>query len=248
MSKSQLYENFHKYSSVVKKVIGNNNFTYFNLLFILKKYYKYQLNEKTTVLDLGCGTGTISFYLAQKGFNVLGVDISKRALQLANKSAGELGLKNKVRFIRKDISKLNLGEKKFNLIICSEILEHLEKEKIILNKIYAYLRKNGVLIVSVPSKKAPLYRWGLANEFDKKVGHLRRYTKEEVIKLLIENKFIIKKVLKTEGLIRNSLFLIKNLGFIIKFIRGPLPYAFNCVDSLFIPILGESQIFVVATK
>ena len=66
------------------------------------------------VLDVGCGEGYISIYLASKGFNVTGIDISGNAVRLAKKHAQEVGIKCKfLRLDWKDIGSLP----KFDFII-----------------------------------------------------------------------------------------------------------------------------------
>ncbi len=57
----------------------------------LKKDQKYRVEDKK-VLDLGCGTGRNSNYLADKGNSVIGIEISKTALGLAKERAREMGL------------------------------------------------------------------------------------------------------------------------------------------------------------
>lgn len=48
-----------------------------------------------SVIDLGCGTGTASLYLARLGFEVYGVDISQKAIEIANENKKNLGLSAK---------------------------------------------------------------------------------------------------------------------------------------------------------
>jgi len=57
----------------------------------LKKEEKYKVEDKT-VLDLGCGTGRNANYLAERGNNVIGIEISKTAIVIARARASELGL------------------------------------------------------------------------------------------------------------------------------------------------------------
>jgi SAM-dependent methyltransferase len=57
----------------------------------LKKEEKFLLENKT-VLDLGCGTGRNANYLAERGNNVIGIEISQTALELAKSRARELGV------------------------------------------------------------------------------------------------------------------------------------------------------------
>lgn len=57
----------------------------------LKKEQKYRLEDKK-ILDLGCGTGRNSNYLAEKGNKVLGIEVSKSAISLARERARDLGI------------------------------------------------------------------------------------------------------------------------------------------------------------
>lgn len=57
----------------------------------LKKEQKYKVEDRN-ILDLGCGTGRNSNYLAEFGNKVIGIEISKTALDLAKKRAKEIGI------------------------------------------------------------------------------------------------------------------------------------------------------------
>lgn len=58
------------------------------------------------LLDLCCGNGRISIYMAKKGFNAVGVDISRAFLEDAERKAREHGVSNLVTFLEGDIRKL----------------------------------------------------------------------------------------------------------------------------------------------
>ncbi|MGQ9625130.1 MAG: class I SAM-dependent methyltransferase [Candidatus Bathycorpusculaceae bacterium] len=66
------------------------------------------------ILDLCCGNGRISIYMAKKGFKALGVDISKTFLEDANKKAQEHGVSYKTKFMEGDIRKLKEVLKEFH--------------------------------------------------------------------------------------------------------------------------------------
>jgi len=55
-------------------------------------------------LDIGCGTGTNAVYLAQHGFSVLGIDVSRRAIALARRRAEQVGVT--CDFVTGDVSRL----------------------------------------------------------------------------------------------------------------------------------------------
>jgi len=62
------------------------------------------LSTGDRVLDVGCGTGTDSIWLAQQGYEVVGVDIAPRSIELARVRAQNFGVSN-IRFVVGDILK-----------------------------------------------------------------------------------------------------------------------------------------------
>lgn len=66
-------------------------------------------------LDLGCGTGTSSIYLAQHGWQVTGVDFSPKAIDLARDKARQVGIQ--VDFQLNDVTRLDFLREPFNLIL-----------------------------------------------------------------------------------------------------------------------------------
>jgi len=207
------------------------------------------LEGKENILDVGCGVGTIDFFMANKGKKVTGIDISYKAITLCKANAKLLNLSGRLDFFSGDFLSLRISGK-FDLIICIEVLEHIKEDNLVIKKIYELLARNGVLILSVPSKNAPLYKIGLATEFDKKVGHLRRYSFEDLESLITGEGFFAKEVIKTEGLLRNLLFLNKTAGMIVRVLNrvGFLSDIVTFFDNLSIPLFGESNIIIVARK
>jgi cyclopropane fatty-acyl-phospholipid synthase-like methyltransferase len=57
-------------------------------------------------LDLGCGTGTNAITLAQRGFDVTAIDVSRRAIALAQRKARSAQLTDRIRFARGDVTLL----------------------------------------------------------------------------------------------------------------------------------------------
>lgn len=69
------------------------------------------------VLDLGCGDGTTAIPSAQRGADVLGVDIASNLVTAGNRRAGEMGLDN-IKFQQGDASDLNeLSDDSFDLVV-----------------------------------------------------------------------------------------------------------------------------------
>lgn len=199
------------------------------------------------MLDVGCGTGTIDFYIASKGISVLGIDVSTKAIDVARKSSYNLHVEKNARFKCIPFTKFKT-RKKFDLILCSEVLEHLTDDVGSVKKMFGLLKKGGLVIASSPSTSAPLYRMGMLKNFDLEVGHLRRYTQESFKSIFIKNRFIILESQLTESIIRNLLYSSKYLSWLIRFIRGYVSILVNSIDLCLVKIFGESQIFIVAKK
>lgn len=85
---SLIYEVYHSKRNVQTRIIEDDDFTYQNILHFLKKYRI----KNQVMLDIGCGVGTIDFYLAKKGAKVTGIDVSKNGIDTANKNLANLGM------------------------------------------------------------------------------------------------------------------------------------------------------------
>lgn len=120
------------------------------LCFIHKNLEK-TLSRKGKVLDVGCGNGNISRHLGYLGYEVLGVDISDKSIELAR----SLNNLPNVQFEVKSAEELKAGEARFDAIICSEVLEHLHDPGSLLDELYELLNDEGILIVTVPNGMGP---------------------------------------------------------------------------------------------
>jgi len=244
------YNEFHKKSKIQKKPIKRNNFTYRLIIREVEKILLKIKRNNVIILDYGCGIGTLAFYLASKGYNITGVDVSPLSIRLCNKSAKEMNLSGLAKFnLNKDfLKKLKKTSGKFDLIICSEVIEHVQNDIKLLKKLSGILNKGGYFLLTTPSKNAPLFKMGLAKLFDIRVGHLRRYTEKDLTKKVEKASFKIIKVIKTEGIIRNSLFLFPIFGNLVRFIKGPISDIVTFVDKISLKLFGESDIYVVCQK
>ncbi len=229
----------------LEKIISEKSFTYKPLF----KNIRSVLKKNSKVLDIGCGEGNIGLLLAQKNNDVTGVDISSKAISVAQKKAKILNLKDKTTFLVQDAHYLKL-KNKFDIAICIEVLEHVKDDTRIIKNIYKQLKKTGTLIITVPSKNAPLYKLKSIKAYDQKIGHLRRYSAKTLSNKLKEGKFKVLKIKKTEGIIRNFLFFTSYGTFLLKIInRFPLfTKVFEKTDNLFLKIFKESQITIIAKK
>lgn len=207
---------------------------------------KYVVDRKN-IIDIGCGAGTLCFYIANKGINVLGIDISSSAINVCQKSSRSLNLDKLAKFKVVNFPEESVGEK-FDLVILTEVIEHINNDSLALEKIFNMLNKGGVAIITTPSLNAPLYKLGYANNFDKKVGHLRRYTIESLSKKCEDSGLRVIETEKVEGILRNFLFLNPFAGKFVRFIKYFMSDVVTFIDNILILFFGESNIVVVVKK
>ena len=103
-----------------------------------------------TILDLGCGTGKISALLAQKGFNIVGVDNSVEMLTEADQKLRKLNIKASL--YKQDIRNLKIPEKVDIVISTFDTLNYLLTEEDLLktfSNTYEVLNNNGLLIFDI---------------------------------------------------------------------------------------------------
>ncbi len=241
---TKIYEDFHKNTKAQKQIIPDYNFTYRIILPIINSYFK--MGGKV-ILDIGCGSGTISLYLSSLGNRVHGIDISKKAILSCKKSAKDLMLNN-ASFEILDFPSKKIEKSKYDSILLLEVIEHIQNHQKALELITQALKPGGLLILSTPSKNAPLYKLGLLSNFDSRVGHLRRYSENEITTLIKSSGLSVIKVIKNEGILRNFLFTNKYAGQLVRLIKFQLVDIVSFLDKLSLRFFGESDFIVIALK
>ena len=142
--------------------LKNSLFNYLNRKkSIEEEVKKLELDFKNIkILDIGSGISPVSPFPN----NTIFIDKSKKAVSVLKKQGKEAGVG--------DITKLEIQEK-FDIVLCSEVLEHVKDYEKALREIKRVLKSNGRVILTVPCYKK---YWGFDDEF---VGHYRRFEPEE---------------------------------------------------------------------
>jgi len=100
------------------------------------------------ILDVGCGTGVnVTLPLANAGYSVMGLDFDPASIDRARQLAR--GLKN-IECVCGSIESLQ-SQWAFDVVICSEVLEHLQKPAVLVRQVAASLKDGGLLLVTVPN-------------------------------------------------------------------------------------------------
>lgn len=102
------------------------------------------------ILDIGCGTGTDANYIASKGFEVIGIDLSEEMLNIAKKKFPHID------FRIADMRKLSFENEQFDGIFVAFSLFHIPKKDVpnTLADLYDLLKPNGAIYIAIQEGKS----------------------------------------------------------------------------------------------
>lgn len=139
------YDRYKNYADKIKnqskplEFLKNQELAYAGVFNVIKKF-----KTPKRILEIGCGEGYLSFALKNEGHSVTGIDISREAIFSAKKKFGNF-------FHNKDIKDLSNFEK-YDVIIATEVIEHLINPKEFLQDCKKHLSKKGIIILTTPNK------------------------------------------------------------------------------------------------
>jgi 2-polyprenyl-3-methyl-5-hydroxy-6-metoxy-1,4-benzoquinol methylase len=112
-------------------------------------------------LDLGCGPGVMAVTIAERGFDVVGVDRSEKMIALAARRQLRSGSRGKVKFVRADAADfLASSPDTFSLVIASDVFQYLEDPLGIMGAVFPRLRPGGTLAFSIANQDSVFRRVG----------------------------------------------------------------------------------------
>ena len=142
------------------------------------------------ILDVGCGSGRhTAAAAAYPGISAIGVDRSLPEVRQTRKRLlyhQGLGLcRGRWQTMAADIGALPFRDACFDLVICSEVLEHMPDDQATVAEIGRVLKPGMNLVVSVPRCYPEAFCWALSREYrSAKGGHLRIYRSGALRRLL----------------------------------------------------------------
>ncbi len=115
-----------------------------------KQCYPYMLNtlmpiEFDTVLDVGCGTGSLLYEILDHKPQVktVGIDFSEEMLKVARNK-----LPKRVELIKADIEAIPIENKRFDLVVATDILRYCSNPQVVAREMYRVLKVGGKIILS----------------------------------------------------------------------------------------------------
>ena len=142
------FKPLHKFNPIRIEYIKENIINSFKLKTLQKPL------DKINILDIGCGGGLLSEPMTRLGANVTGIDASNKNISVAKLHAKKNNLK--INYLCSSPEKLKI-QKKFDVILNMEIVEHVEDINFFINSCSKLLKKNGVMFVATVNKTLKSY-------------------------------------------------------------------------------------------
>ena len=118
------------------------------------------------VLDLGCGAGRHTMYLAESGFKTYGADISDTGLRLTKRRLESRKMEAEI--IKCDMKSMPYIQSCFDAVVCVQTIYHQKLKGIqeTVSEIHRILKKGGLLLANFHSKRSSKYGKGIEVEED----------------------------------------------------------------------------------
>jgi ubiquinone biosynthesis O-methyltransferase len=104
------------------------------------------IKNSSKVLDLGCGDGALTYLLYREGYKMTGIDTSQLGVDLAIKQHE----KRKTSCNFYCMNSKELPDSSFDAIVCSDVIEHVDDARQLINDIYRILKPGGMAVISTP--------------------------------------------------------------------------------------------------
>lgn len=151
--------------------------------------------KRGKLLDVGCGNGFLAEKLKNIGYEVYGMDVSLNQVKRARKSG--------IKAVKASAEeKFNYKNNYFDVVVLSEVLEHLFEPENCLRECYRVLKKNGMLIIGIPNTSCLQARLAMFFLGESQFvtypyvthPHIRMFSRGSILKLLKKYNFKVKEI------------------------------------------------------
>lgn len=181
------YENYWDELKSSSSYHPGNRLRYALIRLALEKYLGKIDKQNLSIVDVGCGDASLlrEVSLSYQKADLTGIDVSNLVI------AKNKGLLPSAQFFARDAG-VSLSQQEplgdsataFDVVLSSEVIEHVENDQIFLNNLSSLCKPNGLIILTTQS--GPRYR------MDREVlGHLRHYSRESLSNLVSNTDLII---------------------------------------------------------
>lgn len=189
------------------------------------------------LLDLGCGEGQLFGNLFDFNFNYVGMDISNKRIERAKNSYKDF---DNATFVTGSATEIPNVYHSFDVVVCSELLEHVQSPQAVIKQISNVLNPRGYLILSVPNNEVINYQMCMhCHKMTPWSGHLHSFSNESLASLLI--KYSLEMLSFSEigsGILNGNLFFP---------VQKRLPYyMWNVLDQWFKKLTKNRWIVLLA--
>jgi SAM-dependent methyltransferase len=155
----------------------------------LRKFSRTVQPHGVHVLDAGCGDGTFMAFLQGLGFRVSGIELSAAAAAKARGRCPDAHIQ-----VGSLEDRLPFGDRAFDAIWCTEVLEHLFDVHAALTEFNRVLNEGGNLLLTTPYhcliKNLAIVLWGFDRHFNPEISHIRFFTQTTLERCLRRAGFV----------------------------------------------------------
>lgn len=135
------------------------------------EFFMHNVGKEDSVLDIGCGNGSLAKDVAKFAKSVMGIDFDPKVIEKAKRKNSAPNVEYKVGDATKDLS-----NQKFDVIIMSNVLEHIEHRVEFLKKIRPLANKFLFRVPMIDREWVTLYKKELGVDYRLDTTHFTEYT------------------------------------------------------------------------
>jgi len=142
-----------------------------------------ELASGSELLDAGCGNGHVSERLARQGCAVTALDLSEVRLATMAGTATQLG--GRLSVVQGSVGAMPFPERSFDIVVCSEVLEHVVSPPAVVGEVHRVLRNGGYAVITVPNSERVIWETCIhCGEPTPHSGHVRSLDAVELANLI----------------------------------------------------------------